>query len=323
MTTMDADTLRRTSGSRSIRAMGNDASIQVVGLDVQRTERLLDQAVRRIEHLEARWSRFLPTSDISRLNATSGTVLDVDPDTNRLIVAMVQGWRASDGAYDPTLLGALNALGYATDWSDASRPSCAATGGWRGDPGGILLDPVQHRVQLPLGTSLDAGGIGKGLAADVVADAVMAAGADGVAVTIGGDLRVRGEAPSGDGWRIGVADPADDTSELAQLCVLDGGVATSSIRRRRWWHNGASVHHLLDPDTGSPAATDVVQATVVAGTGAWAEVWSKAIVVRGIAAVHPVLEQLGLAAMSVCTDGSIHCTRSWDRYGTPQSEVGR
>lgn len=129
---MGTDTLRRTSRSRSIRAMGNDASIRVVGPDVQRTERLLDQAVRRIEHLEARWSRFVPTSDISRLNATSDTVLDVDPDTNRLIVAMVQGWRASSGAYDPTLLGALNTLGYAADWSDPSRPSCSAAGSWRG-----------------------------------------------------------------------------------------------------------------------------------------------------------------------------------------------
>lgn len=142
-----------------------------------------------------------------------------------------------------------------------------------------------------------------------------------MAVTIGGDLRVRGDAPSGEGWRIGVADPDDHTRELAQLRVLDGRVATSSIRRRRWWHDGASVHHLLDPDTGKPAATGVVQSTVVAGTGVWAEIWSKAIVVRGIAVVHPVLEQLGLAAMSVCADGTTHCTTTWGPYRTLHSEV--
>ena len=47
-------------------------------------------------------------------------------------------------------------------------------------------------VRLLDGVGFDPGGIGKGLAADLVATAAVDLGADGAMVSLGGDLRVAG-----------------------------------------------------------------------------------------------------------------------------------
>ncbi len=46
-----------------------------------------------------------------------------------------------------------------------------------------------------------------------------------------------------------------------------GGVATSGIGKRSWLGpDGSPAHHLLDPGTGKPAFTGVVQVTAIAPT---------------------------------------------------------
>ncbi|HQU01555.1 MAG TPA: FAD:protein FMN transferase, partial [Acetobacteraceae bacterium] len=44
------------------------------------------------------------------------------------------------------------------------------------------------------------------------------------------------------------------------------GVATSGTSVHRWPTAFGETHHLIDPRTRRPASTDVVQATVVAGS---------------------------------------------------------
>ena len=59
-------------------------------------------------------------------------------------------------------------------------------------------------------------------------------------------------------------------------------VATSGIGRRSWLGpDGRPAHHLLDPATGRPAFTGVVQATALAPTAVEAEWRAKAAVLAG------------------------------------------
>jgi thiamine biosynthesis lipoprotein len=170
---------------------------------------------------------------------------------------------------------------------------------------------------------LDAGGIGKGLAADMVVAELIASGARGASVSIGGDVAVRGAAPQSDGWLIGVADPANLDNEASQLTMADGGVATSGTLRRRWHDlDGGDVHHLLDPATGRPAhlPREIIAVTVIAGTAAWAEVWTKAAVLRG-AAMLAVLDEHGLGAMLTYADATTSFNRAWSAYEC--SRLGR
>jgi thiamine biosynthesis lipoprotein len=88
---------------------------------------------------------------------------------------------------------------------------------------------------------------------------------------------------------IGVADPRDAGTQLAvlHLAGLDPsgrqrfGLATSGTSVHRWVHDGRVSHHLIDPRTGRPAVTDVVQATVLADSAGAAEIAAKSIVIAG------------------------------------------
>lgn len=295
-------------------AMGCAVQLEVVGDDETSVVAGVTRARDLIAEFERAWSRFLPDSDISRLNAAQGALVTVRPTTIDLLHSMVQGFAATEGCFDPTLLAPLVALGYDASWVDpravTSLPAAVA---WRGGVAGIAVDAVASVAQLPSGTVLDAGGIGKGLAADMVVAALMHAGLAGAMVSIGGDLRVAGVGPHEGGWVIGVADAFDASGsggDVLRLSLANAGVATSGTVRRAWNDaDGVSVNHLLDPATGRPLQ-ETVQATVVAGTAAWAEVYTKLLMVRGREALE-TLESLGLGGRLVLVDGTAHCNSSW------------
>jgi FAD:protein FMN transferase len=139
------------------------------------------------------------------------------------------------------------------------------------------VDAAGGVVRRPPGVGLDAGGLAKGLFADLLAEELEthASFADDCA----GDLRVGGA--SGTERAVQVASPFDGAI-LHRLRLADTGIATSGIGRRSWLGPGGSPrHHLLDPATGRPAYTGIVQATAMAPMAVEAEVRSEAAVLSG------------------------------------------
>ena len=127
------------------------------------------------------------------------------------------------------------------------------------------------------GDKLDSGGVVKGLFADVLAAAL--AGHDAFAVNCAGDLAIGGRGRVSRPVR--VASPFD-AGILHTFEVQTAGVATSGIGRRSWSDAaGAPAHHLLDPRTGRPAFTGVVQATALAPSALLAEIRAKAAILSG------------------------------------------
>jgi thiamine biosynthesis lipoprotein len=247
--------------------MGSTAHVVVTGGD---RAQLLELARRRIVELEDRWSRFRPTSELSRLNATPGRLVLVSADTYALVDRAVTAWRLTAGAFDPSVLPALRAAGYDDDLAAVRRRTDhddGLAGGASPGCGGVELFPEVSGVVLPVGVELDPGGIGKGLAADLITAELLDAGAAGAMVNLGGDLRVRGAAPAGDAWSLDVEHPSDPDRTLLRLALHDGAVATSSRLRRTWVRNGRTHHHIIDPRTGAPVSNPVVAVTAVAGEG--------------------------------------------------------
>lgn len=301
------------------RAMGTDLHLVVVAPG-DRADTLLADAHRRIDELECRWSRFLSTSDVGRLNATRGLPVAVHPDTRRLVRTAVLAWELSEGAYDPTVLDALCAAGYDRPFEQLTgEPSAAplpppAVDGFRPAPGcaGIEVDDELGTVTLPPDAGFDPGGIGKGLAADIVVSELLDAGAAGALVNLGGDLRVAGTPPTGEVWGIEVAEPTVADRPLARLALTEGAVATSTTRRRRWRSGGRSRHHVIDPRTGRPAETRAVLATVVAGDAWWAEVAATRLLTADPVERDTIVGDG--AALVVERDGGVHRLGSLDRF---------
>jgi thiamine biosynthesis lipoprotein len=162
----------------------------------------------------------------------------------------------------------------------------------------------------------DPGGVGKGLAADLVAEELAAADAIGVCVNVGGDVRVLGASPSGECWQVGVEDPRAPGAHIAHLQIRHGGVATSSRMRRQWrGSDGTLRHHLIDPRTGVSSHSVALTATVAASEAWRAEVLTKPAFIdvrHGLALV----ESLGAAGMVVVPDGRLW-TSKWPELCAP------
>ena len=111
-------------------------------------------------------------------------------------------------------------------------------------------------MRLPRGTGFDPGGIGKGLAADIVVDELRAAGAEGVCVNLGGDVRVEGAGPTGDGWTIAVDYP-ERARPIARIGIARGAVATSTTLQARGGQSTAnrSITSSTRPPAGRRRAT--------------------------------------------------------------------
>jgi thiamine biosynthesis lipoprotein len=140
----------------------------------------------------------------------------------------------------------------------------------------LEVDVDRGEVARPAGLHVDGGGIVKGLFADRVGERL--GGHDGYVVDCEGDLRVGGTAAVE--RTIEVTAPFDG-SVLHRLSVTDGGIATASITKRSWLERGRPAHHLLDPATGLPAYTGVVQVTALAPTALEGEALAKAALLSG------------------------------------------
>jgi thiamine biosynthesis lipoprotein len=214
----------------------------------------------------------------------------------RFVQATVDAARETGGLVDATLIGALEEAGYRRDLSGSlplsialglapsRRPAAAAQRSRWTD---VHVDALANTVSRPPGLRLDSGGIAKGLFADVIAERL--AGFEAFGVDCSGDLRIGGVER-----RIDVASPFDG-STIHSYELSTSGIATSGIGRRSWLdRNARPAHHLLDPSTGRPAYTGVVQATALAPTALEAELRAKCAVLSGPGAAPDCLAHGGL-----------------------------
>jgi len=289
------------------RAMGTACHLIVTG----GPEGLLDALRQRVDELDARWSRFRSDSELSRLNASPEVFMPVSHDTLTLIRRGIQGWKQTGGAFDPTLLGPLIRAGYDRDFDElTSRPARGDSDLGRGCAGIVIRDGA---VRLPPGTGFDSGGLGKGLAADLIALQAIRAGATGACINLGGDIRVIGTGPEGGGWTAGIDHPRQ-ASPLALVGLAGGGLATSTTLMRRWSVDGEEMHHLIDPATELPSAGPVEFATVIA-TEAWlAEVLTKAVMLSRSPEPLSALRGTGAEGLMVTSDGRVHSSEGFGAF---------
>jgi len=281
--------------------MGTRAHVIVVDGD----NALVARAQARIAELEAMWSRFIPTSEISNLNDNAGRPRKVSPETRELVRRALDARRATGGVFDPTVLGAVLRAGYDRTFETVASAPHDGRSDLTMNADAIEIDG--DTVYLPAGTGFDPGGIGKGLAADMVARELRDDGAAGVCINLGGDVRVAGIAPDGGAWTIAVRHPTND-EPLACLGVSDGAVATSTTLRRQWNVGGETRNHLIDVATGRPSTTHRTFATVVAGYAWAADVLAKALVLDANPDPFALLEQSGAEALIVDDKGHVDTT---------------
>ena len=252
--------------------------------------RAIADAERFIRAYEGCLSRFRPDSELCALNADDRGAIPASTLLRDAVRAGIWAAERTGGLVDPTLVFELETIGYAA--SRASTPSAALIEAlafapirrpaaphpdsrWRE----IEVDEALGVIRRPPGVRFDTGGIGKGLAADLLAERLH--GYSRFVVDCGGDMRIGGTASERSPIEVMVEHPLTREHGFA-LTVARGGVATSGLDVRVWRRpDGRFAHHLLDPSTGEPAWTGLVGATAVAATALEAETLAKAALLSG------------------------------------------
>jgi FAD:protein FMN transferase len=245
-----------------------------------------DLVARKLLDWHGRFSRFLPDSELVRLNRDPRQTVPVSGLMARLGQAVVVAGGLTGGLVDGTLVEQIERAGYVRDLREPlplsialelappRKPAApAGAGAWQR----ISVDVGARTVTRAPGVQLDSGGLAKGLFADVLAE--MLAGHPSFVIDCAGDLTIGGAAR--EERALEVESPFDGRT-LHTFHVASTGVATSGIGRRSWLDSdGQPAHHLLDPATGRPAFTGIVQVTALAPSALLAEICAKAALLGG------------------------------------------
>lgn len=267
-------------------AMGTIVTVRVVGAAADGVR----AAIAEVERLEALWSRFRPTSEVSRL-AAAGNWVEVSPETRGLLETALQLTRLTEGAFDVTV-GA--------------------------PPGGRLEADGSGRFRLLNGARADLGGIAKGAAAQRVIEILRGAGATSALVNFGQSSIGALGTPRGQGaWQVGIRRPGQPPGRICGALRLTGGFVSTS---GDYEETSARANHILDPRTGRPADSGVRSATVVCADGARSEALSTALIVLGVAAGLGLQRAIGgFDAVLIDRDGGLHYTAGLAGPGPPNA----
>ncbi len=286
--------------SYSFDAMGGAANLHLYAEDEAVAAGAADEAIREIERIEQRYSRYRPDSLLSGINRTGaeGGRIAVDAETAALLDYAYACHTHSGGLFDIS----AGVLREAWDFGAGSLPEAADLDALRARVG---LDKLRwHRPSLEFtrpGMELDFGGIAKEYAADRAARICRDNGIHGGLVELSGDIAVIGPHPDGSLWEIGIRHPRDPEALAGTVSLGSGGLAGSGDYARCIELEGVRYAHILDPVSGWPvqglAAVNVAaESCMVAGSV------STIAMLKGTAGAD-WLRQLGVAHLWIDVEG--------------------
>ena len=255
-------------------AMDTFMSVKVLGSD---GESLAQQCENEINALEGVLSRTREDTDIAKLNAADGAPVALSDEGANLLSTALDLSAATNGAYDPTVAPLTDLWGIGTEHQQV--PAQSDIDAALQNVGTQHVHVSGDSVQLDGGSRIDLGGIAKGYAADLCADILKDADADGLLV-LGGNIYAVGT-NEGKDWNIGIADPDEPTDTVAAVAVHDLSVVTSGDYERYFEQDGVRYHHIFDPETGYPAASGLRSVTVIDDNSTRADALTTALFVMG------------------------------------------
>lgn len=285
-----------------------------------RTHERLERVPAMFETWEQTLSRFRPDSELSQLNAHAGETIRVGDTLWRVLLLAQRASEMSEGLVVPTILDALINAGYDRPFDELRTPHNAQspaqsmvtfsrTQVWQ-------LHSNTHSVTLAPDTHLDLNGVAKGWAIEQTAAYLGELGP--ALVDAGGDMVITAPRANGESWYLGIEDaftPEQDNDALPTLSLTHGATATSGRSYRQWLRDGKPMHHLIDPGTGLPAETDVLNASVIAPNILQAEVAAKVALILGSEkGMEWIQAQPHLAALLILENGNVITNSRMEKF---------
>ncbi|MBR6407760.1 MAG: FAD:protein FMN transferase [Clostridia bacterium] len=245
--------------------------------------------------------------DIKRINDNAGKFVQVSEETISLIRSAQVISERTDGAFDITS-GVLSELWGFRDKnyrvpSDEEISAALQLVDYR------KIEIDGDRVRVPSGMSVDLGAIGKGYASQRTHDIFSRSDVYSAMVSLGGNVQPFGSKPDGSDWRIGIRHPDNDNACIAVVGISDKAVVTSGGYQRYFENGGKIYHHIFDANTGRPAESGILSATVICPDGLTADALSTALYVIGADKAVGYYEKYGgFDMILVCGGGKVIVT---------------
>jgi len=287
--------------------MGTLVSITVVARNEAVAQAAATAGFAEIRRLEELLSTWIPTSELSQVNAAAGVKpVHVSTETLTVVQRAMQAAEMTDGGFNIAIGPAVEA------WSvtEGQRvPTESELDALRSlvDLRAVHVDVREQTIYLDkAGMRIDVGGIGKGFAADQAVEALRRAGAIAGVVALSGDIKTFGRLPGGKMFPIGIQHPRKDGSVLAWIDLQDEAISTAGDYERFFVRDGVRYHHILDPRTLQPARS-CQSVTVIAREGVWADGLDTGIFVMGVELGMQLVEALpDVEAIIVDAEGHVH-----------------
>jgi thiamine biosynthesis lipoprotein len=260
-----------------------------------------------IHRLEGLLSTWIPTSELSRVNASAGVMpVSVSSETLAVVQNALQVAEMTNGGFNIAIgpaVDAWNVIGSQRIPTESELDELRPL---------VNLQAVHADVRAKTifleksGMRIDVGGIGKGYAADQAVDALQRTGAIAGVVALSGDIKTFGRLPDGKLFPIGIQHPRKDESVLAWIELQDEAISTAGDYERFFERDGVRYHHILDPRTLQPAR-GCQSVTVIAREGVWADGLDTGIFVMGAELGMRLVEALpDVEAIIVDHEGVVH-----------------
>jgi thiamine biosynthesis lipoprotein len=289
-------------------AMGTRCRVSLVEPTRAAANAYLDHILNWVADFEANYSRFVDTSIISRINAAAGQRwVEVDEETDRLLLMCGQLHFFTRGAFDPTALPLIRLWNWKANPPVVPDPTTIESArelvGW---------NKVQRKtgsVFLPrAGMCLDLGGIGKEYAVDAALAMAARHGIENVLVDFGQDIRVHGLPPGRPAWHVGLENPKAPGSCWGSVAVTDHAVASSGDYLRHFLHQGRRYGHIIDPRTGYPVNNGCLAVSVVAPSCTMAGILTTTAFILGPKEGFQLIHGYHGASGAVITEQGNHIT---------------
>jgi len=291
-------------------AMGTVMTHRAFGLHAADS---LEAVCRTVARIEGRLSRFLPDSDISRVNGSAGIKSEkVSLETHDVLSKAVEFSRCFPGCFDVTI-GPLVTLWH-TARESLAQPDASSIQQVLPlvNDRDLILDPRERTAGLGnVGQSIDLGGIGKGFAGDKIVEVFREFGVSSACSNLGGNVVTVGAKPDGRPWQVGIQHPREENHLIGSVSVLDKTVVTSGDYQRCFTDSqGKRHHHILDPTTGYPAESGWISVSIVSDQSVAADALSTSLFVAGMERGLVFLKSFPQAeAILVDSDLQVYVTR--------------
>jgi thiamine biosynthesis lipoprotein len=223
--------------------MATQFYLEIVDLDREDAENAATLCFRKIDELELLLSRFVPDSDISRINRMeSGDELMLDYETWQVLKTSVTIQQETQGAFNIGVAEYMNIFRATKQGilSSFEMTHALSTAFEEVQKSSIYLDPESPKIYcLHQGMKFDLGAIGKGFAIDQLTILLEELGVQNYAINVGNStVLVQGKSPNQEYWGFTLSSSKEEVPlELKDVTISASGT----------FYQG---QHIFDPRTG-------------------------------------------------------------------------